>query len=52
MCLNNVMFKYGIVETNFKGFIVNNVKPNNNVIKIVFRFRDPIMSMVDTLKEN
>jgi hypothetical protein len=46
------MFKYGIVETNFKGFMVNNVKPNNNVVKIVYRFRDPIVSMGYTLKEN
>jgi hypothetical protein len=46
------MFKYGIVETNFKGFMVNNVKPNYNVVKIVYRFKDPIVSMVDKLKEN
>jgi len=52
MCINNVMFKYGIVETNFKGFMVNNVKPNYNVVKIVHRFKDPIVSMVDKLKEN
>jgi hypothetical protein len=52
MCLNDVMFKYGIVETNFKEFMVNNVKPNYNVIKIIYRFRNFIVNLVDTLKEN
>jgi hypothetical protein len=32
--------------------MVNNVKPNYNVVKIVYRFKDPIVSMLDKLKEN
>jgi len=42
MKLNKVMLKYGVVETNFKRFLVDIAHVNWNVIRIIFGFGNPI----------
>jgi hypothetical protein len=45
--LNQVMFSFGLVNPNFKGFMANNAKANWNVVHIVYSSRDASMKMVD-----
>jgi hypothetical protein len=44
---NQIMLKHGYVKPNFKGFMVDNVQANWNVVKIVYNSSDAIVRMVD-----
>lgn len=39
--------KQGLKNPNFKGFMVNNVQENFNVVRIVFGFGDAFISLVN-----
>jgi hypothetical protein len=45
--LNQVMFRFGLANPNFKGFIADNAQANWNVVCIVYSFEDAFMKMVD-----
>jgi len=46
-CLNRVMEKNGLPNTNFKGFMADSAQANWNAIRIVYGSEDPSMKMVD-----
>ncbi len=45
--LNNIMFKHKFPKPNFKGFMVDNMQTNWNVVRIVYDSRDANVKMVD-----
>ncbi len=45
--LNNTMFKHGFPKPNFKGFMVDNMQANWNVVIIVYDSWDVNVKMVD-----
>jgi hypothetical protein len=45
--LNNTMFKHGFPKPNFKGFMVDNMQANWNVVIIVYDSWDANVKMVD-----
>jgi hypothetical protein len=45
--LNQVMFRFGLRNPNFKGFMADNAHANWNDVSIMYDYRDVSMKMVD-----
>ncbi len=45
--LNQMMFRFGLANPNFQGFMANNAQANWNVVHIVYDFGDAFVKMVD-----
>jgi hypothetical protein len=45
--LNQVMFRLGFTNPNFKGFMADSAHANYNVVCIVYGSRDAFVKMVD-----
>jgi hypothetical protein len=41
------MFRFGLANPNFQGFMANNAQANWNVVHIVYDYRDVVVKMVD-----
>jgi hypothetical protein len=45
--VKHTMFKHGFPKPNFKGFMLDNMQANWNVVRIVYDYRDANVKMVD-----
>jgi len=45
--LNETMLKHRFPKPNFKGFIADSTQANWNIIRIIYGWRDPFVTMVD-----
>ncbi len=45
--LNQVMFRFGLANPNFKGFMADSAQANWNVVRIVYSSRDAYVKVVD-----